>query len=286
MMKLLSAEFTRLFKSFIFKLGLLFSGGLGAFCVFMRWLDTTRHPEVYESLPVAYRNADGIIFVGSLYLIFAAAVFIGIFVGTEYSDGTIRNKLVVGHTRTTIYLSKFIVCVCADILMCLLNIAVILILGYLLIDGTTMPIKDLLLFTATTVTALVALTALLLLFAMSIQSKAAGSIVCLLTVLIMLFAAMTISNRLQQPEYSEPYSYFDETTGEVITTDREKNPAYVSGTKRKVYEFLDNFLPASQLYQLVQLNAEHAYTIMLYDCVIVLLTTGAGIIIFKKKNLR
>ncbi len=164
MMKLLSAEFTRLFKSFIFKLGLLFSGGLSAFCVFMRWWDVTRHPEVYESLPAAYRNADGILFLEVCISFFAVAVFIGIFVGTEYSDGTIRNKLVVGHTRTTIYLSKFIVCVCADILMCLLNIAVILILGYLLIDGTTMPIKDLLLFTATTVTALVALTSLLLLF--------------------------------------------------------------------------------------------------------------------------
>ena len=85
MNKLLSAEFVRLFKSFIFKLGLLFSAGLGVFIVVMRRLDVKAHPDVYAKLGVEYSNADGLIFVGGFYLIFAATVFVGIFVGTEYS---------------------------------------------------------------------------------------------------------------------------------------------------------------------------------------------------------
>ena len=38
----------------------------------------------------------------------AAAVFISIFFGTEYGDGTIRNKLVVGHDRRQIYFANSI----------------------------------------------------------------------------------------------------------------------------------------------------------------------------------
>ena len=48
-----------------------------------------------------------------------AAVFISLFVGSEYSDGTIRNKLVVGHSRMRIYLANLIVCSIACVLISL-----------------------------------------------------------------------------------------------------------------------------------------------------------------------
>ncbi|MGY3662454.1 MAG: hypothetical protein ACXAHE_00930 [Roseburia sp. 1XD42-69] len=39
------------------------------------------------------------------------------FLGTDYSDGTIRNKLTVGHTRTNIYLANLIVTFAAGLLI-------------------------------------------------------------------------------------------------------------------------------------------------------------------------
>lgn len=286
MNKLLSAELVRLLKSLVFRLSLLFSAGLGIFVVLMRWSDVKMNPEAYAKMGVEYRNADGLIFVGGLYLIFAIAVFIGIFVGTEYSDGTIRNKLTAGHTRGCIYLSKLIVCAVADIMMHILYIVVVLVLGSLLIGGTTMKATEILIFSLAGIMAVLAMTALLLLFSMSIQSKAAGAVVCLLSTIILLFAALTIYQRLEAPEYYDGYTYTDEDTGEIIEVEREKNPRYLTGTKKEVYKFLNDFIPASQLYQICMNLSDNLGRIAIYDCVIVLVTTGAGVVIFQKRNLK
>ena len=123
MSQLLRANFSRLWKSGIFRLCVLFSIGLSGFMVIMRYVDIQKHSEEYAELGIEYSSADGLMFVGALYLLFAAAVLVGIFVGTEYADGTIRNKLVVGHNRPTIYLSNLIVCAVANEIVLLSHIA-------------------------------------------------------------------------------------------------------------------------------------------------------------------
>lgn len=285
MNKLLLAEFIRLFKSRIFKLCMLFSLGSGVFVVMMRWWDVKSHPVEYAELGVEYSNADGLIFIGVLYLMFAMSILIGLFVGTEYSEGTIRNKLIVGHTRENIYLSKLMVCAAADIMIYILYILVVLVLGEIFINGTTMKASEILFFTLADTAAVLAITALLLVISMSVQNKAAGSI-CLLTTLIMFFATLTIAQRLSAPEYYDDYVYVDQDTGEVITEKGEKNSHYLTGTKREVYEFLNNFLPASQMYQIAMNISDNLGVIAVYDCVLIIITTGTGLIIFKKKNLK
>ena len=63
MSKLLSAEFVRLCKSFVFKLGILFSAGSGVFMVLMRWADVRKNADEYAQLSVEYSNTDALIFV-------------------------------------------------------------------------------------------------------------------------------------------------------------------------------------------------------------------------------
>ena len=47
----------------------------------------------------------------------ALAVFVTVYIGTEYLDKTIRNKLIVGHSRISLYLSNLVVCVMASVAM-------------------------------------------------------------------------------------------------------------------------------------------------------------------------
>lgn len=285
MSQLLRANFSRLWKSGIFRLCVLFSIGLSGFMVIMRYVDIQKHPEEYAELGIEYSSADGLMFVGALYLLFAAAVLVGIFVGTEYADGTIRNKLVVGHNRPTIYLSNLIVCAVANEIVLLSHIAAVCIFGKLLLT-VEMPIKEILQFTLLEILSFLALTAVFVLFAMLIQSKDASSVVVLILSIILLFATLTIQNKLDAPEYYDGYTYTNEETGEVIEQEREKNPYYLTGTKRQVYVFLNDFLPSSQIYQVAMQKSDHAGRMAGYAGLLFLVSTGAGIIVFRKKDLK
>ena len=104
MAKLLRANLSRLWKSRIFYVGLIFMLLLNVFLVLDGWNSGRQgYPEPLEDM----------LFQNCIIIGFVCAVVVGMFLGTEYSDGTIRNKIAVGHTRASIYLANLIVCAAA-----------------------------------------------------------------------------------------------------------------------------------------------------------------------------
>lgn len=75
-------------------------------------------------------------------------------------------------------------------------------------------------------------------------------------------------------------------SGQMKTEKAEPNPNYVSGTKRELYEFINEFLPGGQSFKIAQMSSESPERLMIYSIVIIVLTTGAGVWIFKKKDLK
>ena len=79
---------------------------------------------VYSALNIASEARMGFVLDGCLFeclpmMGLISAIFTSLFIGSEYSDGTIRNKIIVGHSRIRIYLVNFIVCAIASVLFSL-----------------------------------------------------------------------------------------------------------------------------------------------------------------------
>lgn len=285
MTKLLRANFARLWKSKIFWLGMAFMIGFSAFAVLARYRDKIVEPDF------AYPTLDGLFFAGGMYVAVVIAVFIGIFIGTEYSDGTIRNKLVTGHSRISVYFSNLIVCAVASLMMHLSYFAVMVCLGFPLMGTLETPVYVVVPLVLCSMVTTVAFVALFLLLSMLIHSKSSGAVVTILLSIVLLFASMTIVNRLSAPEYYESYTWTEQTEdGETIEhyEPAEKNSRYLTGMKREVYEFLYDFLPSGQMMQYGSAMElpDHIEIMPLYSLAIVVVTTACGAYFFRRKDLK
>ena len=212
------------------------------------------------------------------------AVLVALFVGSDYSGGTLRNKLIAGHRRGNIYLSNLITCCCAGLLLCVAFVIPQGVLGLLLggqIQST--PIK-LLMYGALSLALMIAFTALFTLIAMLCQNKSHTVAGCILLVFVLLFLGVYITSALNEPEYLAGYSYTED--GVTVEEPETKNPNYISGTKRQVYEFMQDFTPGGQMLQISDMNAEKPTMLALYDGIILLAATGFGMVFFRRRDLK
>lgn len=283
MSRLLRADFVRMFKSRIFWAGVLFMAGFAGFAVFTRWSDM-------KAVLGYYCFADDILFVGEMYVGMVISVFMGIFVAVEYSSGTIRNKHIIGHSRTAMYLSNLVVCSVASVIMNLAFIAVVLASSAMGIiggfSGFSMSSKASFLILVSTFS-VIALTAIFLFVYMLITGRIAGFAAMILC-LLMMMTAMTIDARLSAQEYTATYrtTVVDEN-GEMQEVEQPltKNPKYLTGTKKKVFQFLHDTLPMDQILQIGQTKTCDVDFIV-SSLVITIVVTGVGIFIFRKKDLK
>ena len=213
------------------------------------------------------------------------AAFISLFIGTEYNDGTIRNKLVIGHTRSAIYLSNLIVCLAAGLLMCLSFLCASLLIGIPLLGPFSIDVQDIAVMVMVSFLMSFAFTGLLTLTAMICQSRAVTAVINILAVFFLLLVSMVITSGLNQPEVWESYSYIDDS-GNEITVPAEPNTDYPRGAVRDVMEFCNDFLPTGQVMQLSMMSVDEPGLLSVYSAGILLVTTGAGIFIFRKENIK
>ena len=108
MRNLLSAGFTRLGKNTAFYLT------AGALLIIAAVMMLTAGRTALRNTSDYVYTLEQHYFDLAGYMGFFLAAFIALFIGTEYSDGTIRNKLIVGHARTNVYLSNLLVCAVAS----------------------------------------------------------------------------------------------------------------------------------------------------------------------------
>lgn len=284
MSKLIRADFARLWKSRVFWIGMVYSFMIGVLAA----VNPYRESLMYQDYNPSF---DNFLFTNCMFMPIASAAFVGLFVGTDYSNGTIRNKLIVGHTRIAIYFSNLIVSVAALVIIHLTNIVTVIVIGAPLVGNREMPVDYLITLAVLSIITVVALCAVFLVMSMLITSKANASVEAIILSVILLMAGMMINSRLSEPEYYDAFSveYYDGETGEMIReiNEKERNPLYLTGMKREVYEFLNDFLPGCQLVRISEQNIEESKIPLLpaYSLSITVAATACGVFFFRRKNL-
>ena len=127
-------------------------------------------------------------------------------------------------------------------------------------------------------------TALFTLIAMLCQNKAHTTAGCILLTFALLFAGVYISSTLEEPEYLAEYSYTE--NGVTVEEPEQKNPYYISGVKRQVYECLLDLTPGGQVIQIGEMGAKKPVMLAVYDGLILLLVTGFGLVLFRREDLK
>ena len=279
MSRLTGANFMRLWKDHCFWSCVTFMVSFGAFMVFF---------EYYMLCRSGYGTAlDGISLGCSNFMGFIVAVFGSLFWGTEYSDGTIRNKLVIGHQRHTVYLSGLLVNFAAVLLFHGIYVATVFLVGIPLL-GFSGSIGVELLFRLALLSVLMDLTfsAIYTFLAMINQNKAKVTAVSILSAFVLLLLSGYIHSALSEPKTYDAYIEVTDKGYVISHEGTEENPYYLEGTKRKVYEFLRDFLPSGQGVQIAERSADHMGQRLLYSCLIIVCTTGVGMLLFEKKDIK
>lgn len=308
MRNLLKANFSRLFQSKIFYLAVIAMAGLAAFVCWSQWDDARKFSYVI--------TMDSALFNAQVVFGIAAAILVSLFVGVEYSDGTIRNKLLVGRKRIHIYLANFITCGAALAIVYGASTAVALGFGTLLLEPSVVPAKHLLIAFGMGFSPVLAYAAIYNFIAMLFSNRTYTAIAAIMLAFGLMICATYVQNRLDQPEFIQKLapqaatSAAGDTVAETVGIDAHTenvefalamnedgeisqmametvpNPQYLSGAERERFQFFFDVNPAGQTVELAMLNIPHPVRVALLDVGIMVIFGLGGIWLFRKKDIK
>lgn len=199
--------------------------------------------------------------VGSTAL-FIAVIFAPLYLGAEYACGTIRNKLASGHSRAGSYLANLIPVTTGSLIICIAYCAPLVIMSLIWGKELGMETGDFCMRILIIVVAAIAASSIFTLLGMLITSRFITTTVTLVLMFVLFQGSSILMSFLKQPGYIK-----DGVTRDIMTT-------------------VTDVLPNGQMVRL-QNNAMHNEELYpLYSLGVIAVTTAAGVLIFRRKDLK
>ena len=210
------------------------------------------------------------------------AVFVSLFLGLEYQDGTLRNKLIVGHSRAHVYLSRLAVGItgCFGILLAW---ALSMPVGIARFGWFASPVRTLLGEAAVILLLTAALAAILTMLSTLLTNRAVSASAAMLLMLGLLVLASVLYNALCEPEMGSSVVI---TASGFVPGESIPNPSYVGGTLRTVYRFIVDARPTGQSILLANGERERPLLSLSASAVLAVLCSAVGMAAFRRKNLK
>lgn len=281
MNKLLSADFTRLWKNKVFWLGAACMALLACWIICIGYGQNVRWAD--DDIGFEPNRLDAYLFQFAPMIGGFAAVIISLFLGADYSDGTIRNKLIVGSRRRDIYLSNLVVCTAASLICMAAYLICAFAVGIPLLGVPTADARMVLACILLCVLFTTAFSSIFTMLGMLNHNRAGAAVLAILVFLALLFAASYCYNLLQIPEMSSAVIF---TANGMEVGDPQPNPDYVEGEMRNALQFIVDFLPAGQGILIASYEGVHLWQMGGYSVLITAATTLLGLFGFSRKDIK
>lgn len=257
MRRLLSADTFRIFRSKWFWLCL---GGMLAMSIAFVVMQYTA---MDYTVPLSR-----VIFLPMSFYGMAVAALVSLFVGEDFSDGFIRNKIIAGRSRGSIFASNLIVssfaCVIIYFVITLFTTSV----GCLFFE-IDVSLSRYLKYLIMGLGMCLAFSSIYCCITMVCGSKTTSAVLCMALSFFLLCACLHTNQIMVQPEIKNGLP----------------NPAYVDGFAKVVYGILHDLNPSGQAAQLSTMDIFSPVRWILCDTFWIL-TAGVGCALFNRKNIQ
>ena len=260
MRKLLAADFYMLRRSAAFWLALFFMAANTTVLVIATYNMLTEYgydPGAYTIEASMFCMLPGIGIIN--------AIWVHLFIGSDYDEGTIRNKFISGHTRRAIFFSHWLVASAGALIILAASLVLGTVLSAHYFQTFALDVSNLCWLFLSCAMLTVAYAAINVALAMNISHKA-SSVVCGMIVMLVLSIAASI---------------IDSIITDIIVYGKAVSPL----TEKLVFFFYD-FLPSGQCVQVNNMMFERADLWPLYSLILIVLVTAAGFLLFKRKDIK
>lgn len=286
MNKLLRANFFRLIKNKIFWGIIVITLGITSVLLFNTIINN--QGETKESI-------DRLLVMYMYFIGIAMAIFTSLFVGTEYSDGVLRNKIVIGHSRKHIYLADLITSIIVGLCIQLIYMLIVAVIGIPIFGTLQMTIEKFLFVIIDIVIIIITYASIFTCITLLCSDITVSTVSCMILVLIMFIASMALSSTANTMKYRE--TYIQTENGE-IEVHQKLNPDYPGDLKKNVAKTILYCLPTGQTSQIISQISKKPFqitnymsdaelkTVFLYSVGVTIVITGVGMYCFKRKDLK
>ncbi len=210
-----------------------------------------------------------VIFLPMTFYGIAIAALISFFVGEDFSDGAIRNKIVAGRSRSTIYLSNLICAWSACALVYTVTVMVTVGIGINFFENDVTLADFLKYFMLGQFTG-IAFGSIFAMLSLLIGNKVTSVMICMGLAFGMLFLCLHTNQILVQEQYKNGVL----------------NPHFADGVKRMVYEILHDINPFGQVAQLSSMTCLNVIRWICMDIFWMVVSIGLGNVLFFRKDIR
>ena len=270
MIKLLKAGFFRLKKDVIFWLFIFLTIGMAGFTLF-RYLS---NEGVY---------LDKILNEFIMYIGLFIAIFVSIFVGKEHSQGIIRNKIIVGHSRISIFLSNLIISIVVSLLCELIYLIIVFLIGIPLFGQMQMSFSQFAIVLLNTALVIISFCSIYNFITMICSEITISISICIILFVAMFVAQAALGFTANSRKYIE-HAFWDNGNKYIIS--QEPDPNYPGDEKVKQARMLYLSIPQGQAMKIGGNDLTYSAQMAISSIILIGVVNIVGVCIFSKKELK